>query len=147
MVLNTTTDKNIISSGLKCEPLLIIGWNISSRSCWESLLIIFYQQRFSTKTIADFTKIICTIVLLCSPEEQFFPTQGTIVAVCCSWDTISPHFCGWRGQNLEESSMLKPSKVSWIISLWLNLYLHCKLLLVEIRECYFLLSRYVQEQG
>jgi hypothetical protein len=35
----------------------------------------------------------------------------------CSWDTISLHCCGWRGQNLEESSILKPSNVSLLISL------------------------------
>jgi hypothetical protein len=33
------------------------------------------------------------------------------------------HCCGWRGENLEESSILKRSKVSWIISLLLAWYI------------------------
>jgi hypothetical protein len=74
-------------------------------------------------------------------------TRGSVLAAWRMVLLLGLHCCRWRGQNLEESSILKHSKVSWINSLRLNLYLHAIFLLVEIRGCSLLLPRNLQEVG
>jgi hypothetical protein len=64
--------------------------------------------------------IICTAVfLLHLLLRNSYSDQRFIVGGLAQGAAPTLHCCGWRVQNLEESSILKHSKVSWIISLLL----------------------------